>query len=507
MLTVADVLEIEPLLRAVPHVLAGSAGLGAPVRWVHVSDLDSVASLLDGGELLLTTGGFLRLSDDEAVAELERLVERGAVGVVAELADPPEPAEAVVGRAEELALPLVVLRGRTRFVEVTELVHRRLVSTQLEEVSFAAEVHASFTALGLQRADRATIVDAAARLLGGPVVLEDQRRRVLGSATIGGSPTALLEEWERRSRAATWRAGTAQVGPEGWVTTTVGVQGRVWARLVSPEATGSRAAVVLERAAQALELGRMIERDDMATELRLHGSLLSDLVTGRLAAEAEATARLRAIGLPPATAYVGLVAACARGAGVEAAQQLRRTLAGLHLSALVAPLDDDHVGVLLAGPGEALERLVPPDSVVVAAADPVDRVTDLPGAWRAARMVADVARDLPRRPHVVRHADVRLHGLLVSLGDSAALSAFVEGELGRVLAHDARHGTDLLGLLRAYLDAGGHVTALARATHRNRSSLYPALQRLEEVLGHELTSPSSRTSLAVALLAHDLAPA
>ncbi|WP_030483364.1 PucR family transcriptional regulator [Nocardioides aequoreus] len=501
-MTVREVLDSEPVRRGAPEVLAGHGALEGDVRWVHVSDVPRVAGLIDGGELLLTTGGFLELADPDALAELDRVVDGGAAGVVLELGSPPSPA--VVARARERDFPLVVLHEQVRFVEITEQVHRRLVSAQLEQVTFAAEVHATFTMLGLRRADRGAILDAAARLLPGPVVLEDQRRRVLSSAALGGATAPLLEEWEARSRLVTWRAGTAVGGPEHWLTTTVGVQGRVWARLVAPR-TGdtARAAVVLERAAQALELGRMIERDDAATELRLHGSLISDLVSGRLPDEPAALARLRAVGLRPARAYVGLVAL--GGPGSELVGRLRRLLGDSRVEGLVAPLDDRHVGVLLAAddPDAVLDRLRP-EGLLLAAGEPVGRLTDVPGSWRSARVVAGVAGDLPPRAGVVRHADVRLHGLLASLGDSPAVSAFVEAELGRVLAHDARHGTDLLGLLRALLDAGGQVTALARATHRNRSSLYPALARLEQVVGHPLDTPASRTSLAVALLAHDL---
>ncbi|GAB3988492.1 PucR family transcriptional regulator [Nocardioides marmoraquaticus] len=489
-MTVAQVLAAEPVARAEPEVLAGQDALDVEVRWVHVSDLPDVAGLLDGGELLLTTGGFLHAPHAEA--ELDRLVDGGAAGVVVELGGRSLRPD-VVRRARDRGWPLMVLHGRTRFVEVTELVHRDRVASELAGVAFAADVHTTFTALALRRSDRAAVVDAAADLLGSPVVLEDQRRRVLAA---GGSSATLLDDWERRSRLATWRGGTAVVGPESWTTTVVGVQGRVWARLVAPRDRDRRAAVVLERAAQALELGRMIERDDVATELRLHGSLLADLLVGRLATEADALAGLRAVGLRPAAAYVGLVAV----GGVDG---LRRALRTAGLDVLAAELDDGRVGALVPlGSLDALDR-VRTDGVV-AAGEVVDRLVDVPGSLRAARTVADVAVDLPPRPGVVRHADVRLHGLLAALGDTPALSAFVDAELGRVLAHDARHGTDLLGLLRAHLDAGGNVTALARATHRNRSSLYPALDRLAEVVGHPLDSPASRTSLAVALLAHDL---
>nr|WP_232523471.1 helix-turn-helix domain-containing protein [Nocardioides sp. MAH-18] len=91
----------------------------------------------------------------------------------------------------------------------------------------------------------------------------------------------------------------------------------------------------------------------------------------------------------------------------------------------------------------------------------------------------------------------------MSLREDARLQEFAEAELGRLLEHEARHGGGLVDLLRHYLAVGGNKTELARVAHRNRTSLYPALKRLEELVGHPLDDPTSRLSLGVALLAYD----
>src|SRR5260370_1125655 len=53
--TVADLLDLDVIRRGSPQVVAGS-GLGARVRWVHVLELADAAHLLQGGELVLSTG-------------------------------------------------------------------------------------------------------------------------------------------------------------------------------------------------------------------------------------------------------------------------------------------------------------------------------------------------------------------------------------------------------------------------------------------------------------------
>jgi sugar diacid utilization regulator len=53
---VGDLLGLDVVRRGSPQVVAGSSGLGARVRWVHVLELADVAHLLQGGEFVLTTG-------------------------------------------------------------------------------------------------------------------------------------------------------------------------------------------------------------------------------------------------------------------------------------------------------------------------------------------------------------------------------------------------------------------------------------------------------------------
>ena len=82
-------------------MVAGAAGLDAPVRWVHSSEAHDVAQPLCGGGLLLMTG-IVFPDDDEG---LRRFAD--------ELADVP-------------------VRGV--IVEITQLVHSRIVDAQLEEL-------------------------------------------------------------------------------------------------------------------------------------------------------------------------------------------------------------------------------------------------------------------------------------------------------------------------------------------------------------------------------------
>jgi PucR family transcriptional regulator, purine catabolism regulatory protein len=444
---------------------------------------------------------------------VRQLVEVGAAGLVIELSSAyPSVPEPVLRRARAAGFPLVALNRPVRFVDVTESVHRAIVSEQFEEVRFAGDVHETFTGLGLARAPMARLVEAAADLAGGSVVLEDLARRVLVAAAREEPVDRLLTDWERRSRLTPFPRLTGRGGPEGWLTTPVGIQGGAWGRLVvTAPRDEARARLVAERAAQALELGRMIERDDTAIQLRVHGGFLLDLLDDRLGPEAAAAARMRGLGVPESASYVGAVARLRSELPADVGAAHRRMVqlvAALgEVPGLVGVLDASHAGLLVPG-GTDLDAVaralleLEPDAVL-AAGQPVSGVLPAAASLRSARVVADVAASMPPTDGCVRQSDIRLPGLLMSLREDARLQEFAEAELGALLEHEARHGGGLVDLLRQFLAAGGNKTELARVAHRNRTSLYPALRRLEDLVGHPLDDPASRLSLGVALLAYD----
>ncbi|MEU1023374.1 PucR family transcriptional regulator ligand-binding domain-containing protein, partial [Streptomyces sp. NPDC005904] len=55
-ITVQRALELPGLRGGLPEVVAGADRLQRTVRWVHAGEVPNIASLLKGGELLLTTG-------------------------------------------------------------------------------------------------------------------------------------------------------------------------------------------------------------------------------------------------------------------------------------------------------------------------------------------------------------------------------------------------------------------------------------------------------------------
>lgn len=554
--TVREVLALGPVRHGSPRLVAGEDGVDRPVRWVHVAEVPDIAALLRGGELVLSTGIGLPADDAALRRFIDELADVGVAGLMVELGRryTGSVPRAMADAATRRGLPLVELRRATPFVPITEAVHALVIDAQLTELRATEEIHQRFTELSVEGAEPAEVLRQAAALAGCPVVLENLARQVLAYDAAGESPQALLDGWEQHSRRVRPPGRTGYDADAGWLVTMVGARGQDWGRLLLRwpgagfDAAGgsppTRLVILVERAASALALGRLIRRDVEGLERQIHRTLLTALLdhTGSLD---EVQLRARALGLtlerrhligvmvrnrvddPSAEHGPQVAQARLRDLAEAVGQALRET----KLTALTSAVDDQAVGALLVLADPAAEesalsafaaalrriRLIGAgpaavNGAVTGSSPPViiaagSGVAGLPEARRSlleARQVADAARRDRRDLPVFRLPHVGLAGLLHLLRDEPRLQTFVERELGPLLAYDGRHPREqLLETLRAYLEQGRNKSAAATAAHLSRPAFYDRLARIGRILGADLDSVAACMSLHVALLALD----
>jgi len=200
-LTVRDVLALDIMREAGAHVLAGAALLDRQVRWVHVSELPDIAHLLQGGELLLTTGLALRDDPDLQRRFIGELADVGVAGIVIELGRTfPSLPPRLVDEAESRRVPLIVLQREVRYVEVTEIVHSAIINRQYQSLQKANTIRQDFASLVLRGASAQRIVHRLAEIVGNPIVVEDRAHQVVEFDTYGDTVDGLLTAWESHSR-------------------------------------------------------------------------------------------------------------------------------------------------------------------------------------------------------------------------------------------------------------------------------------------------------------------
>ncbi|GGL17576.1 PucR family transcriptional regulator [Streptomyces flaveus] len=549
-LTVADVLALPVLASGQPQVLTGEDRLDRPVRWVHITELTDPASFLKGGELVLTTGMPLPEDPTGVRRYVDELADIGTAALVIELVRRyHRPPDALVHACRTRGLPLVALTKDVNFLEVTQVVHALLLGSQADAMRRTQRIHEAFTALTLRGAGPEDVVRAAAEMSGHTVVLENLVHQALICEPSGSTVEEALTGWEQRSRATPPAEHTDVRGPESWLVTPVEYQGERWGRVAmlpapsgpSSSAHGASAAAralapedvtVLERTAMALTIARLIHSTPW--ERTAHRSALRDLAEQRHRSPADARARAAALGLPTEEHHFLAVLVDMRGMrDTHDPGELRdllpeddtaepETLLSAELRtagppALVGELAPGRLGILLAlRPAQpwrpTVERLsrtaldLDPHTVVSVGSEVTD-LSDTARSFREAARVAEATppgRPLPPDRSFHELSDIGLRRLLYALREDPRIQEYAERQLGRLIDHDTRHGTDLLTTLRHYLDAAGNKTTTARRGSLSRETVYQRLRTIERLLDCDLESGERRTELHAALTALDV---
>ncbi|WP_030041352.1 PucR family transcriptional regulator [Streptomyces resistomycificus] len=542
-ITIQRALELPGLRSGLPEILAGADRLQRTVRWVHAGEVPHIASLLKGGELLLTTGYGLGTRPAEQRAFVRTLAERGIAALVVELG--PRftrlPA-ALVDTARAAGLPLVQLHREVPFVAVTEEIHTEIVNGHYALLQRAEEVHRRCTRALLGGGGVPQVLGILADFGGNPVFLETTAGRLLYAAGAGPEGADPLQVWEglRGQHKDAPPAGSVVVDVPGGGPGT----GSVRARLVllpvrAPLAPVHRMAV--ERAASILAVVLMQARQEEELAARGRGDFLTDLAEGRIAAE-DAPAQARVLGFKPGDGpllpvvmrlgdTLSPAGGTARSSGVESgggwavlARAVAEELASVGVPVLLGVRPVEGRVPLLLGLRAEAERSALADRVAAALKAGVERAgMQRPGApppvvvvgvaggaaasagLRHAAETATAAQGLSDRPwYDARRLDIEL--LLWRLRDHPDLAAFVDRAIGPVRDHDNRSKPPLLPTLETYLAHAGRKAETARELHLNRQTLYNRLARIGELLGTDLDDPQTVLALSLALRARRLLP-
>src|SRR3954452_17076799 len=523
MLSLADVLELPVVRRALPELITGS--VERELRWSHVIEMRDPDDLLKGGELVLTTGLGAGAEPAHQATWIKSLIEQGMAALAVELGTSWRAVPPVVVEACSVAdVPVVAFHRAVRFIEITEAVHSAVLHAQFDLLRRGEEIHRRFTELILQGRGAPEILAELAAAVGNPVLLEDAAHALVYYVSGPPGDDLALSAWTDARRAE-----ARGEEPEGMVAVDVRLMGSSWGRLIAlalDKGLDAFDRVAVERAALAVAIDLLGQQHDEQLRARSRGAFLSDLADGRVEG-ADARRRAEGLGFPgtargallPVAASWRAARAVSRADGItwtRLAGDLRAALSSTGFAVLLGPRDVDLLVLLGLGPRGydaalaehvahlfhgALDRhgLGPGDAALAIGAA-ADSWTAAGPGLRRVRRSAGAATALP----VARWHDARRPGvadLLHDRRDEPPLDAFVQEQLGALLADGSPRTRTLLATLEAYLASGGRKAEAARALHLERQSLYLRLHRIEELLGVSLDDEDAVLGLHLAVRA------
>jgi purine catabolism regulator len=493
--SVQDLLDLPVLRRARPEVVVGSRLDERRVRWVHTSEIYEISPLLKGGEVLLTTGlGLVGLGAPAVGSYVEALARQGVAVLVLELGRTfTHPPDALVEAAREHDLPLVLLHGVVPFIEVTESVYPMLIAGEVEQLRdlerASSRLHEAL-ASGVAPGELMALVG---EVCGAPVGLYTASGDLLGGQDVRRQDGLTVEFdvgracWAVLALAAAGDTAVAGAGRRAELCATM-IDIRLGATFRAGHRPGANADLV-----RMLASGQHLSSSDIAVQARGAGLVVRP--------------GWRAVGLA-----VDLRLPSSLRPGLHATVEAARSVFGV---SLVAEMDREFLVATTVRPAELRSRLttfadalegelgatVGPSAVRVSAGPMVGDTAGLARSLPAALEALHLARRLTLGSRTVLASDLGVYHLLSRVAADVELERFVQEQLGPLLEHDARHGSDLVQTLDAYLEAGLAKTAAAHVLGIRRQTLYGRLERIGRLLGGvDVEARQARTALDLALV-------
>jgi purine catabolism regulator len=480
--------------------------------------------VLRGGELLLSTGMGLPSGDAAQRRFVASLAERDVAGLVIELHTSIDRVpRAVIAEAEARGLPLIALHREIRFVEVTEALHREIVNRRVRALERGEEAHRRVFELVLEGAGVPEVLAELAELVGNQLVVEKAGEGVLFHQPHGVPDAALHAAWDAVSR-------RLPEAPEHLSVPISLGHDRLWGTLSALALSGplgEHDRVVLERGVSVIGLALLRRDEERSLAARRRGDFLAALMEPEASIdERGATAMAADFGLERrALLRLPLIVLATYdwgGEGGEAAwapawREITSELEATRISAVAGVLPRERaLAMVVALPSaaaraelagrisrivrRAAERTLGPARLTVCVGAAVRSWAETGGALRDALETGRASSHGPEREWLDAAAP-DIDRLLWGLRDHPATRLFVEQRLEAVLAHDREHRTQFEATLEAYFRHGGRIADTARALHVHRQSLYKRIERIEALVGGELTDPDLRLGLHFALRA------
>jgi PucR family transcriptional regulator, purine catabolism regulatory protein len=516
------VLTVQSLLAELDlDLAAGIDSAEAPVRWVHISELEDPTPWLSGGELMLTTGIPLETAPKQR-DYIKLLSEHNLAGLgLGTGFSHKKLPKAMVDEALAQDFPLFEIPYSVPFIAITEKAFARLVNEQYEVLQRGIAVQRRLERLVLEERGLEEIVATISSAVGGTVaILNNRGERIAGR----GFRRQLAPEAVSAIRDEAL-AHTRDGHP--FVPTHPAVAGRALAHpVISPGGGPPQAWVVVVRdsgglgdferlivqqavAVVALELMR--RRVARETERRLAGDVLAGALGGRLDAS-ELRRRLEPFGIGDETAV--LVFDLDDPAAAEPA--LERALAADACPAVVAPhaaggrellcavvdaADRDPVDLA----SEARSALIKEQGAVRAAASRPAPPEQLRRSFHEARCALEATAFADGdAPEVASWRDLGAFTLLLSIQDDEALRLYCDSVLGPIEGGDEEYGGELLRSLEAFIEQNGQWERAARQVFCHRHTLRYRMRKVEDLTGRDLGRAHDRIEFWLALRAREL---
>ncbi|MGX1194195.1 PucR family transcriptional regulator [Metabacillus sp. SLBN-84] len=518
-ITIDEILNRKHFSRT--EVIAGANGLRRQLKWVHIVESIQISNLLNGHELILTTGLGFKDHPGQLVSFLQQLIDRQAAGLCIELGTHIHTIpEDVIELADSRHFPIILFHHEVPFVEITQDVHSLIINKQYQLLSELETYSQQLNKMLLEIEDYKQILKFMQSYL-----------EVQVAAVLGGNKTDFFPEPDISEKEALLFSLRSEEKKAWAARQPVQILGETYAELhiwTECRELNEFDLLVLDRTANAfaqhllrdlyVKEKKMAEESEWLTNW-LEGEYTDEVIKEQLAFQ---DPMLRLNG--------GAVCICKLSPDAAGQTQnadstyfklLFRTVFeqfGFHLFTV----EVRHHLIFIAGnkrnkqdwkdrmsgaisriySGSGTERQRA-SSLTIGVGKFADRLGNIPYSYQTAKETLALQDSLSAEGKSCFYQDLHMYRMMSLLKKHGDLEETINEYLGPVLEYDRKYNGDMLITLKTYLACSGSKQETSKKLFIVRQTLYHRIEKLELLLGENFMNSDKRLALEFMLMAYD----
>ncbi|MCA0988308.1 PucR family transcriptional regulator [Guptibacillus algicola] len=520
-LTVQEVLEREQFRNAT--VVAGHKGLNRRIKWVHVMEVTTVKQLLNGDELILSTGFVWKDNLDVFMSIVKQFIQSNAAGLCIEIGTYMDTIpEEIIQLANEHQFPIIIFKKEVRFVNITQDLHSLLIAHHYQLISDLEQFSQELNNLLLKPDCLQNILTHLSKKTGMQVIYQPKE-----------SAAQFVPEVSNEKKKTFLHFLTLQPAGKGLVLQNVQAMDYLFAKLIlvpTPHTSVSDYdMLLLDRSATAIAQFLLRELYIEEKKRVQETEWLYDWLDGKHSEErilsylVDLDASLIPKGLQVCTCRFVKHQENYSSSQITYFMLLVRSLfeqEGFFVLSLttrnklvIILLNRRDESDVLARLREAFDRLMASDILKNGTVPEIDRISigkhvrllkEMHKSYESSLEALTINDKLcNQHSKVVYHHDFHIYRMIFQLTKSKELPEFMFDYLSPVIEYDETNNSSLLQTLKVYMCCNGSKKETAEQLFVVRQTLYHRLEKLEELLGKDFMSSPKRQAIEFSLYAYE----
>ena len=502
------------------EIIAGASGVKRRVKWVHCLEVTQISHLLNGDELILTTGIGWKDSEDVFHSFLQQLIECEAAGLCIEIGTHIRSVpQSVIDLADAYDFPIILFTQEVPFVEITQDIHSQIINKQYQMISNLENYSQQLNKNLLEIDHYDAILMFLHKYLSVRVILIFNEKEITIVPRAKRKVTIqMLRNGEEDQHGRTMKQR-------------IQVLGENYAELViysdSRELTDFDS-LILDRTATALAQHLLrelyIEEKKMSEESKWLGNWLAgeysdEAIRGQLS-YLDPNMELKG----------GIVAVCQQyGSPNKNTAQIDETYVKIMFRTVFEQYGFQVFSMVIRqnlvfilgdkrSPTDwrerikgAMERVLRMDGtgrnrlgmISIGFGKYVRKLSDINRSYQNAEETLHLQEALPDESRIYFYQDLHMYRMVALLQQHGNLEETVEEYLGSVIEYDKQHNGELMPTLKTYLSCNGSKQETSKKLFIVRQTLYHRLEKLERLLGPDFMKSEKRLGIEFMIFAWD----